>query len=101
MSPPNSSNTTRTTFGRFGFVVAPASSPIEQPDRAIPAIAISASARTGRNLASGEQAAVKSPGEALAAPAHHGVVVVCEDRLRDRCERVHPGPRGPHVPLVG
>src|SRR5215210_3569357 len=100
MSPPNSSNTTSTTLGCAGLA-APASSPSEQPHRATPAIAISAIARTGRNLASGEEAAAESPREPLAAPAHDHVVVVREHRPRDRGEQVHPRLRRPHVPLVG
>src|SRR5829696_2939993 len=43
---------------------------------------------------------METPRESLAAPAHHDVVVVLEDRPRDGRERIHPGLGGPHVPVV-
>src|SRR5436189_108262 len=40
------------------------------------------------------------PAQVCFAPAHHCIVVPCEQWPHERCKEVHPRPSGPHVPLV-
>src|SRR5204863_3170188 len=61
-------------------------------------------------LARGEKTRAEPPREPLGAATHYDVVIPCEDRLRERAERVHrrrrrldpplPRGRGPGRPLV-
>src|SRR4051812_17196600 len=56
--------------------------------------------RPGDQLVNREQWHPEQLRQAVAAVAHHVVMVDSEDRAADRREQVHPGPGRVHVPLI-